>query len=409
MIDISIFKPLLEKATYDKYKGVIFSIPSMEAETKVILSTIKDYYSHYPEKDSITVDELKLHFTNSNPVIKTPDTYQKLLDRLYSADISNVELLIDSINRLAETATASLIMADCLELVNNYRPGSLPGITKHLEYYDKLTSNLNTAEAAVCNMTLEELIRMDSVVNGVNWELPFLQDAVGPLKPGTLGHIFAYSETGKTSLGIFELVHYAQKLVEPDCALYLGNEEPVYRTKLRAYSALMNRDKDTIITNRSKAEEIWKARIGSKLKFIDDVRHISQVEQYIQDFKPALVMIDQGPKVSIPGESNDVKKLQELYNRYRQLAVNNSLAIITLGQAESACSGRKWLQLNHMDMSKVGIPGELDLAIGIGRSDDEGMENNRYLSVCKNKLTGKHGQGFVIFDYKTCNFKQGGK
>jgi len=62
------------------------------------------------------------------------------------------------------------------------------------------------------------------------------------------------------------------------------------------------------------------------------------------------------------------------------------------------------LQLNHMDSSKIGIPGELDFAIGVGSIEEIGYEEVRYLSVCKNKLKGMHGKGEVTFKYKTCNF-----
>jgi hypothetical protein len=50
-----------------------------------------------------------------------------------------------------------------------------------------------------------------------------------------------------------------------------------------------------------------------------------------------------------------------------------------------------------MDGSKIGIPGELDFAIGISKVDDEGKQWVRYFTITKNKLTGnlEHYRGYL--------------
>jgi len=405
LIDVSVLKPLLVKDTYNNYKNILAQIPNMEHELRVILDTIKTYYNKYPDKADISVDELKIHFNNQYPAIKNRQTLLALFDRFEKADVKNIQLLIDSINQLSEIAVASMITEDCIEIVNNYKPDSLQAIQKHLEFYQHLTDTLSTSESKVCKLTLTELLRLDSDEYGIDWELDFLKNNIGSLKPGTLGHIFAYSETGKTSLGVFEAVNFAKKIAAPDCILYLGNEESVTRTKLRAYCAFSKSEKPSVRAYQDKIEASWDKHIGDKLKFIDDVQTMAEVEQYIQDFRPKIVFIDQGTKVYIPGDYSEVKKLQQLYNRYRQLAGQNNTAIITLGQADATCANRRYLKLNNMDMSKVGIPGELDLAIGIGKTDEEGFEQRRYLSICKNKLTGSLDTGEVVFYNTKCTFE----
>ena len=62
----------------------------------------------------------------------------------------------------------------------------------------------------------------------------------------------------------------------------------------------------------------------------------------------------------------------------------------------------KWLKTSDMDNSKTGKPGELDYAIGIGKSFDD-VDNPvcsiRYISLCKNKMNeGKHGRYEVVFN-----------
>jgi hypothetical protein len=122
---------------------------------------------------------------------------------------------------------------------------------------------------------------------------------------------------------------------------------------------------------------------------------------------PRVVVIDQGPKLNVPNRRLEgVARLQYLYNRYRDLAGEYDCSIITLGQADNAAENKKYLNLNNMDSSKVAIPGELDFCLGIGRVNDPGYENVRYLNVCKNKLTGLYGSEQVTFEADKCFFSQ---
>ena len=100
----------------------------------------------------------------------------------------------------------------------------------------------------------------------------------------------------------------------------------------------------------------------------------------------------------------DVSRLQKLYNRYRELAKEYNVIFISLGQADSASEGKKLIGLNNLDQSKVGIPGELDWCLGIGKVHDKGQEDVRYLNVAKNKLTGIYGSTQVIVDTQKCRY-----
>ena len=404
MIDVSVFKPLLVKDTYNSYKNILAQIPNLDYELNIILNTIKSYYIKYPDKLEISLDELKIHFGNLYPAIKNKQTYLALLDRFEKADVKNIKLLIDSINQLAEVAVANIISKDCIEIISNYKPESLINIRKHLDFYQQLVKSIDTSESKVCKLTLDELIQYDSDEYGLNWKLDFLNNTLGTLKAGTLGHIFAYSETGKTSLAVFEAVNLAVNIQEPDCILFLGNEESVKRTMFRAYCAYSKSDKRSVIAYKDKIKESWNSHVGNKLKFIDDVQTMEEVEQYINDFRPRVIFIDQGTKVNIKGDFSEVKKLQQIYNKYRQMAVQYDTVIITMGQSDATCANRRYLRLNNMDMSKVGIPGELDFAIGIGKTDEAGFEEVRFLSVCKNKLTGIIDTGSCVFYNTKCTF-----
>jgi len=87
-----------------------------------------------------------------------------------------------------------------------------------------------------------------------------------------------------------------------------------------------------------------------------------------------------------------------LYGKFRELQKKFKIDIVTVGQADGAAEGKKWLRLTNMDYSKTGKPGELDWAIGIGASFD-GPDYARYICICKNKMKdGHHGLYEVTID-----------
>ena len=405
MSDIHIIKSLLDKQIYNKYVNILTNITNLEHELHVILNTLKEYFNTYSNKDSITLDELYIYLKHINPSIKL-DLYDSIFQQLQEAEIYNDDLLIQHLNRLSETATANLIMQEAVEIVNSKSSDGLQRIGSYIEDHQKLTELSSEDKTDVNKMSLAELIRINSAENGLAWPLSYLNSTVGPLRPGTLSHIFAYTNNGKTSLAISTMVHYAKNcLADSDCVLFLSNEEACSRTKIRSYCALLKSNEVSIVRRQERANTRWNDEISDRIVFKGEILHMHQVENYIAEYRPKVVIVDQGPKVAIPGNDNEVKTLQRIYNQYRQIAVKNDLILITLGQSDVTCENKKVLKLSNMDMSKVGIPGELDVAIGIGKTAEEGFEDVRYLSVCKNKLTGRHGYGAVNFDFETCTYK----
>jgi len=112
---------------------------------------------------------------------------------------------------------------------------------------------------------------------------------------------------------------------------------------------------------------------------------------------PDVVILDQGDKVHIGGSySASHERLRELFKNLRELAKRRNCAIITISQASAEAKGRTRLSPFDMEGSKIGKAAETDLIIGIGKHeagdiDDSEIDNSRYLTVSKNKLSGWHG------------------
>jgi hypothetical protein len=89
------------------------------------------------------------------------------------------------------------------------------------------------------------------------------------------------------------------------------------------------------------------------------------------------------------------------------MAEQFNTAIITVEQGVGEAINREWLRLTDIYNSRVGLQGELDYAVGIGRKVDKpSQENIRFFHVSKNKLfDGATIKFHTYFDKERCLWK----
>jgi hypothetical protein len=402
MQEVTILKAMQDFQAFSKYSQVLFKIPNLEQDAKSILLAIQKYYTQYPDKKQITHDELEAFYIYLNPQKKAMDGVSIMFTGMRDAEIANTDLLQDLLNQTVEQYLSVDIADIATAVMQESRSSGIEDIRGLIRKYDEITGLIDEIENDVCSLSIRELFSKVTG-EGLVFRLKWLQNTYGFLRPGTLGHIFARPDAGKTSLALNELVNFANQLTDRP-GLYLNNEEGIERIKARAMSAMLSVTPEWIMANFDRAEGIWNDGNGDKIKFIGGINHISKVVQKLERFHPRVIIIDQGPKVDTYGNLEGVQRLQILYNTYRDLANEHDCSIITLGQADNNAENRKYLNLNNLDASKVAIQGELDWCLGIGRVDAEGFEEVRYLSNVKNKLTGRYGRGEVTFDIQKCRF-----
>jgi hypothetical protein len=89
--------------------------------------------------------------------------------------------------------------------------------------------------------------------------------------------------------------------------------------------------------------------------------------------------------------------------RFRSLINEYSLVGISVAQAGNRderhnADGPLWLGAGDVDSSRVGLPAQVDLMLGIGRNSDLDARSQRAVSICKNKLySGPEArEGFIV-------------
>lgn len=411
MKEIAALKALLQRDKFIQYREIFYGLKDLPNAYKQVLKTIGDYYEEFANVESMGVDELQSYFESHNPTVKDAQLLDKMFNDLRESEFPNSELLNKILQTFVTKYYCGAIAQAALPGAEGKSDTTIEEVEKLIERYREDIAGLvsgATEDSAVCLTPFRDIVR-EQTEGGFRWHLQVLEKNFGNIKRRTLGHIFARSNVGKSSFAINLAVMVALQLAKAESdevVLYMNNEESIDIIRLRAICCLTMSNEDMLKNSESmdKAEAIWDRREMDKyLKLIGNVNHIATVEKHMSMHEPAMAIIDQGPKVQIFNRDvTDVVRLQLLYNQYREIAKRYNTALVTVGQADRNAENQQNLTLNHLDGSKVGIPGELDWAIGIGAVDLESGVKTRYLNVAKNK--GRMGRGTCSFEEDICRY-----
>lgn len=219
---------------------------------------------------------------------------------------------------------------------------------------------------------------------GLRWRLHSLNRAVGSLRKGDFGVIFARPETGKTTFLASEISNFTTQSQHP--ILWFNNEEQGTKVKFRIFQAYFGKTLKDIAANINYYQDIYTEQ--TNIKIYDNASiHKRKVEELCKEYKPALIVFDQLSKVK--GFQNDREDLRlgQAFAWGRELA-KEYCPVIAVNQADASGEGKKYLNMDNVANAKTAIQAEADLIIGIGKSHDNGFEYIRHLNICKNKLSG---------------------
>ena len=161
--------------------------------------------------------------------------------------------------------------------------------------------------------------------------------------------------TGKTTFLASELTFFAEQLEEGEYGIWINNEEAGKKVKFRTMQAALKATKEEILAKIDSALSVFLPKWGTKIKIVDSATiTFEQIQQICRDYKPKFLVVDQGDKVTFKGASDysTTERLKVLYVKFRELAKELDIPIITVGQASGEAEGKKWLTMDWMDFSK---------------------------------------------------------
>ena len=263
--------------------------------------------------------------------------------------------------------------------------------------------------------SIEEILEHAGSKWGFEWELPILAKAMRPAQPGDMILIAARPDQGKTTF-IGNIVRpWLGQLDEifPDeerCILWLNNEGPGTRIKLRNYQSALGLtipEVDQMAQTRGMLdEEYMKVVPNADRLIILDVhgKNTAQIERKIAELRPGVIVWDMLDKVKYVTEdafrnTRTDEYLEGLYSWVRESGVIYDCVNVVSTQLSGDAENMQYPHLGMLKDSKTGKQGTADAILTFGSVDT--YPRTRFLGLTKNKLslgrvTSRLGE--VVFD-----------
>ena len=378
MYELNLLKALLVPEHYTKYRNHL-SKKDFPKEAQYILEGIDSWYKQ--STDPITVEDL------SNIVIARG---------IPQNDLAIVNVYFDGMKNPNGSATVEQLLERVKDqaILQQIAVASMAAIEGR-ESKEKVLSLLESIKQPAVSKVeyftddLDELLHDVVKAKGLRWRLNSLNKALGSLRKGDFGFLFARPETGKTTFLASEITFMASQLSEEDGPiLWFNNEEQSKKVKLRLYQAALGARLDQLLRNSAKARDVYIQKTHGKILLVDASGMGKRtVENVMAENKPCLAVFDQLDKVvGFKADRPDLE-LGDIYQWARELS-KQYCPIIGASQADATAEGERWLHMGHVAGAKTSKQAEADFIFGIGKSHEAGADYVRYLSICKNKLVG---------------------
>jgi len=214
-----------------------------------------------------------------------------------------------------------------------------------------------------------------------------------PLRGGDFGIIAAQPDAGKTTFLTHNLTHMATQTDKPFS--WLNNESSKERILKRCLQSALNATNGELVAKQQAGIMLdeYLQIVGNKgqIRVYDihgwDTRKIEDLLDSVGDI--GLIVFDMLDNVKFNGLSSEARTDQVLESKYqwgRELSVIRKCPVLATSQTGYLAHGVPFPPMSELKDSKVGKQGACDFIMMVGKDIDVLKENNRYLSVPKNKL-----------------------
>ena len=382
MIELSVVTYLLKKENYTTVRDSI-DITDFSKEVQPIIRTLDSYFLTVDNPEDLSVDSLSnLYFSTNRTKI---DFYAGVFDALRNTDASDYSTtkLITSLKRTRLLRELSLQAYEVSEGRGN--------ISDVLSKIEGLSTNEDD-EVIIDELDdfvssdLVEIINTSRKTPGIRWRTESLNKRLGSLRKGNFGFVFARPETGKTTFLASEITYMAGQVEAP--ILWFNNEQVGTEVMLRCYQSALGVDNIELLRdlegNRKRYLEVTRDNI--KLKDSASI-HWKQVEKICAKLQPSLVVFDQIDKLKGFDNDREDLRLGSIYIWARELA-KSYCPVIGVCQADGSGEGQRWLSMANVANAKTSKQAEADWILGVGKVNEAGYDNLRFMHLSKNKLWG---------------------
>lgn len=372
---------------------------TFSATASVVASSIEDYYSRDPDAERCPVEIVTERATANlgNPKhVEAVTNFVASIDR----DVSVSNLLFD-VRQLKRNRVGDEISGLLANRQHGRKLDSLVETYRELGVDDGATSEDADRDNAILHAVGSEELLSKFFEQSSTFTFPYPQlnrICAGGARRGHHILVFARPEIGKT-LVTLDIVRH---LLPSFRTLYIGNEDPISDIVLRLFCGLCGVSQEDVRRNPGKFDERAFSRgyanfIGASLA----PGRFDEIDELSKQFEPDVVVLDQIRNLDV-GDDNRVTGLEKAAVGARNFAKRRNCLVISVTQAGESAEGKSHLEFSSdIDFSKTGIPGAIDLAIGVGASREDAQHGIRTINISKNKLGGIHSAFQVSVDTRT--------
>lgn len=372
------------REAWEKASGYVHEVSKeFSPEAGFLIGKIDEYYQSDPGATRVDVDLLSAAIRRELPSAKNAERVVAVVNSL-PKDVSQINVLKElvSVKRhnigLRLAALLSTGKADADE------------VSKLMEEFLLLNpEGSEEPEEIFTAVPVEELIK-DHFSKDKCYKLwpEALNTAVdGQAKPGHHILVFAPTEMGKTLFVINLVAGFISQGLK---VLYIGNEDPAADIYMRYMTRITRMNKYEIQEDPAKAQKLLNERNYGLLVLVPLAPgNFHEIRKLVNEHQPQVVILDQLRNLDVRSEGR-TQQLERAATEARNLAKSRRLLVISVTQAGDSATGKAVLGRGDVDSSNVGIPGQVDLMIGLGATEQDEAMNFRTISFPKNKLSGKH-------------------
>jgi archaellum biogenesis ATPase FlaH len=272
-------------------------------------------------------------------------------------------------------------------------------VEKLLSKWEDVGSLVQGKEAVLYNATaVADLVEREQDEHKIALLPAALNKALGGgIKPQHHVLIFSLTDMGKTLFTLNAAYGFVKQGLRVG---YFGNEDPGGDLMMRFLIRLTGMTKEEIKAQPDKAQQLADERNYHNFFLFEMAPGTpKEMEDNVVQHDLDIVIVDQIRNIDMK-EDHKVSQMEKAATAVRNMAKRRNIPIISVSQASDSASGKAVLGRGDVDSSNVGLPGQVDLMIGIGATEEMEARGQRTLSFPKNKISGEKVPLGIQFDYR---------
>jgi hypothetical protein len=390
--ELSLLRTLQYKDFYDDNKGIRCPDKLFSKDVRKIKQVL-DYAMQQYERD-ISPSELEALFFARNPTLTTANklVYEGLFRKLSQEEPLDKEIAHEVMSTLFRGVVGEEIASLGFDYING-NASTMEPLRRMLDYYaDDFVPNFKVEWE---DMSIKHLLEMNGLEAKWKFNIPSLHRRIEGVSDGQLIFIAARPNTGKTSAHASIIAAEGGFASQGAKCIVLANEEPAHRVGARYLCAAANMSMEEVKENPALAASRYE-KVADNIMLKDCTgKDMNYVEMLVKAYEPDILVMDMGDKFAIRNSDKSDVYLKDAAIHARNIAKQYGCAIFWMSQLSAEAQNKVVVDMSMMEGSKTGKAAEADLMLLISRNPivegQEEEDNQRHITIAKNKLSGWHG------------------